>query len=77
MQNPGTCDCDCNKGCKIGEYVDIKNCSLEKCLFFKLVLACEDDILNTTKTSLDDKIVTRGKYYCLIHTISLVVIWLL
>ena len=31
MWNP-TCDCQCNKACKIDEYLDIKTCSPEKCL---------------------------------------------
>ena len=24
MWNPGTCNCECNKACKIDEYLDIK-----------------------------------------------------
>ena len=39
----------------------------------KLVLACEDKILNTTETSLDDKKVTQEKNNCLIHTVSSVI----
>ena len=42
--NPSACDCECNKACKFGEYSDIKNCSYEKRLFGKLVLACEDEV---------------------------------
>ena len=49
----------------------------KKSLIGKLVLACEDEILNTTQTSLDDKKVTRGENNCLIHTISLIIICLL
>ena len=40
----------CYKASKIDEYLDIKNCSREKCLFDKLMLAFEDEILNTTET---------------------------
>ena len=47
-------------------------------MFDILALACEqDEILNTTETSFDDKKVTCGKSNCLIHTISLVIICLL
>ena len=42
MWNPNTCDCECNKTCKIAEYLDIKNCSCKKRLFCKLVLVSED-----------------------------------
>ena len=45
MWNSSTCDCGCNKACKIVEYLDIKNCSSKKGLFGKLVLECEDEIL--------------------------------
>ena len=46
-------------------------------LFVKLVLACEDEILNITAASFDDKKVTCQKCNYLIHTISLVIICLL
>ena len=49
------CDCECCKTCKIDEYLDIKNCSCKKRFFGKLELVCDDEILNTTETSLDDK----------------------
>ena len=51
--------------CKIDEYFDIKSCSCEKSLFGKLVLACEDEIINTNETSLDDKEVRRKKIVAL------------
>ena len=54
MWNPGAYDCECKKASKIYNYLDTKNCSCEKCVG-KLVLGYEDKILNTTKTSLDDK----------------------
>ena len=76
MWNPSTCDCECNKACKIDEYLNIKNCSCEKRLFGKLVLACEDEKLNTAETSFDDKKVTYEKSNCLIHSISLAIICL-
>ena len=61
MWNPSTCNCECNKASKIDEYLNTKNVSREKHLFGKLVLACEDEILNTTEKSLADKKVTFKK----------------
>ena len=75
--NPRTCDCKRIKICKINKYLDTKNCSCKKCLIVKLVLACENEILNTTETSHDDKKVTCEENICLIHTVSLVIICLL
>ena len=77
MWNPSTYDCACNKACKIDKHLDIKNCSCEKRLIGKLVLACEDEILNTTEDSLDNKKVTCEKNNCIIHKISLVIIYFL
>ena len=58
MWNLSTCDCKCNKVCKIDEYLDTKNRSCEKRLISKVLLACEDEMLNTTETSVDNKRVT-------------------
>ena len=69
MWNPSKCDFECNKACKIDKYLDDQNCSCEKRLFGKSVLACGDEVLNTTETSLDDKKVTCEENNCLIHTI--------
>ena len=38
--NPSTRYCECNQANKIDEYLDIKNCLCEKCLFHKLVSTC-------------------------------------
>ena len=29
MRNPSTYDCECNKACKIDEYLDVENCACE------------------------------------------------
>ena len=48
---------------------------MQKRLFGKLVLACEDEIFNATKTSINNKKVSQNNG--LIHTISLAIILLL
>ena len=55
MWNSSTGDCKCKKGCKIDKYLDIKNFSCKKGQLGKLALACEDQILNTTETSLEHR----------------------
>ena len=55
MWNSSTCDCESNKACKIDEYLNIRTCSCEKRLIGKLVLECEDEILNIIETLLNDK----------------------
>ena len=55
MWNPRTCNCKCNEACKIDKYLYIKNYSYRKRLLGKLVLAIEDEVLNTTEISLVHK----------------------
>ena len=52
--NPGSCDFGCNQSCKTDKYLDVKNCSYENRLLGKLVLECQDKILNTFERSFDD-----------------------
>ena len=50
---------------------------LQKCLIGKLILECEDEILNRTENLFNDKKATYSKSNCLLYTISLIAIWLL
>ena len=36
-RNPSNCECECDKSCNIGEYLDYKNCKCRKRLVDKLV----------------------------------------
>ena len=74
MWNGNRCNRECNKACNSDDYLNIKNFSYKKHLFDKLVLGCEDEIVNTCETSVIDKKVTCKKNNYLIHTISLVII---
>ena len=44
MWNTSTCDCQCDKACKVGEYLASKNCPYKKNIFNKFVMPCEYDI---------------------------------
>ena len=35
--NPSNCECDCNKLCDVGEYLDYENCKCRKRLVDKLI----------------------------------------
>ena len=49
MWNPSTCGCEWDKACKKNfKYLDIKTCSCEKRQIGKLVLECQDEVLNAT-----------------------------
>ena len=48
--NPSTCECECDKSCDVGEYLDYVNCKCRKRLIDQLALECENELLNTTDT---------------------------
>ena len=73
MWNPNMCDWECNKACKTDEYLDTKNRSCEKILIGKLVLECEDEMLDATENLVNDKTVACAKS----NSISVVIMSLL
>ena len=42
--NPSNCECECDKSCDLGEYLDYKNCKCRKRLIDKLVEECSENI---------------------------------
>ena len=49
--NPSTCNCQCDKTRGIGVYLDINKCTCKEVIFDKLVLTCEDEIVDTSGTA--------------------------
>ena len=46
--NPSNCECECDKSCNIGEYLDYSNCKCRKKLIDPLLEECTENI-NETK----------------------------
>ena len=42
--NPSNCECECDKSCDIGEYLDYKNCRCRKIIIDILVEECSENI---------------------------------
>ena len=42
--NPSNCECECDKACDIGEYLDYENCKCRKKLVDKLVDECTETV---------------------------------
>ena len=42
--NPSNCECECDKSCDMGEYLDYKNCKCRKRIIDKLVKECSENI---------------------------------
>ena len=44
---PSNCECECDKNCDIGEYLDYENCKCRKKLVEKLINECTETIDET------------------------------
>ena len=42
--NPSNCECECDKSCDVGEYLEYKNCKCKKRIIDKLVEECSENI---------------------------------
>ena len=42
--NPSNCECECDKSCYVGEYLDYENCKCKKRLINKLVDKCTETV---------------------------------
>ena len=42
--NRSNCECECNKSCDVGEYLDYKSCKCRKRIIDKLVEECSENI---------------------------------
>ena len=51
--NPNNSECECDKSCSIGEYINYKNCKCRNKLIDPLVEECTE---NTNETSLVKKL---------------------
>ena len=79
--NPSNCECECDKSCGIGEYLDYSNCTCRKKLYDKLVEECTESI-NLVKIYNENENKSKSKYsfsivyvvlFCIILTISIVI----
>ena len=64
--NPSNCECECDKSCDIGEYLDYSKCKCRKKLVDQLVEECIENIEETklVKKTLDKngKTLDENKY---------------
>ena len=46
--NPSNCECECDKSCDVGEYLDYKNCKCRKRQVDKLIEKCNEVVEETS-----------------------------
>ena len=69
--NPSNCECECDKFCNTGEYLDYKNCKCRKKSVDKLVEQCTE-INNEVKLAKITLAENENKYKCSSCTLYIV-----
>ena len=67
--NPSNCECECDKPCDIGEYLDYSNCKFRKRLVDKLIEECTKSIDEVDITE-----ITQAKNECSSCTLYIVLL---
>ena len=69
------CECECDKSCEVGEYLDCVNCKCRKRLIDKLVGKCDED-LDGNETIYKETLYDYGRV-CrsyMLHVILLIIV---
>ena len=75
--NPSNYECECDKSCDIGEYLDYSNCKCRKKLFDKLVEECTENI-DVVKTDNENENENENKHkynFFIVHIVLFSIIF--
>ena len=64
MWNPSTCECQCDKWCKQGQYLDHKNCVCKNKLIGRVIEEFTS-VINETRINNEDNITNNNTYLIL------------
>ena len=74
--NPSNCQCECDKSCDVGEYLDYENCKCRKKIVDKLVEECTENIVEVKFTGI--ALFERRnvcKYWCTIYVVLIAMVF--
>ena len=73
--NPSNCECECDKACDVGEYLDYENCKRRKKLVDKLVYEYNETVeeVKLVKITLDEN---ENSYKCSSFKVYIVLFWI-
>ena len=71
MWNPSTCECQCDKWCKQGQYLNHKNCFCKIKLIGRLIEECTS-IINETMINNNKDNITNNNTYLILFIIFLI-----
>ena len=69
--NPSNCECECDKSCDIGKYLDYENCKCRKRLIDQLVDECTETV-QAIRTLVENE----NSYKCSYFTMYTVLFWI-
>ena len=79
--NPSNCECECDKSCDAGEYLDYENCRCRKKLTDKLVEECTETVKEVklvTTTSTENENKNKHKCsFCTLYIVLFLIIFLI
>ena len=73
--NPSNCECECDKACDVGEYLDYENCKCRKKLVAPLIEECTETVeeVKLAKITLAEN---ENSYKCSSCTVYIVLFWI-
>ena len=71
--NPSNYECECDKSCDIGEYLDYSNCKCRKKLVDKLIEECTKSIDEVEITSENEHKFSSGTLYIVLFPIFFII----
>ena len=72
---PSNCECESDKSCNIGQYLDYKNCKCRKRLIDKLVDECTETV-EEVKPAIITLAENESSYKCSSCTVYIVLFWI-
>ena len=73
--NPSNCECECDKGCGVGEYLDYEHCKCRKKLIDKLVDECIETV-EEVKLAKITRAENENSYKCSTCALYTVLFWI-
>ena len=73
--NPSNCECECDKSCDIGNYLDYENCKCRKRLIEKLVDECTENV-EEMKPPIITLVENENSYKCSSSIVYTVLFWI-
>ena len=71
--NPNNYECECDKSCDFGEYLDYENCKCRKRLVDKLVEECDENIEGTSLVKINSTKCKHNSciFYVILHIFNI------